>query len=365
MVDAIYIHVPFCKSLCSYCDFLSFSNTSDADRKRYVDYLIKEINMYTNKNKNMIFDTIYFGGGTPSLLNPEDLKRVLDELVIKDGCEITIEVNPKSVDLDKLKRFHEIGINRLSIGLQSFNDKMLKTLGRGHNSSEGIQCYLDARTAGFQNISLDLMFSLPGQTIEQLDDDLQKLFELNPEHFSIYSLIWEEGTPFYEQLQKGILKETDNELEADMFNLIIEKSKKRLYNHYEISNFSKENMESRHNSKYWKNSEYLGIGLGASGYLGNERYKNFSTFKEYYESIDSVERPIDLDEVEIVDLDLKESYRNMLGLRLLQEGVTPSEKYVEKFREFEQKGLLKKVEDKYVLTKDGLFFANDVFQELI
>lgn len=365
MVDAIYIHVPFCKSLCSYCDFLSFSNTSDGDRRKYVDYLIKEIGMYTNKNKEMAFDTIYFGGGTPSLLNPEDLKRVLDELVIKDGCEITIEVNPKSVDLEKLKRFREIGINRLSIGLQSFNDKMLKILGRGHNSSEGIQCYLDAREAGFDNISLDLMFSLPGQTIEQLDDDLQKLFELNPEHFSIYSLIWEEGTPFYEQLQKGILKETDNELEADMFNLIIEKSKKRLYNHYEISNFSKENMESKHNSKYWKNSQYLGIGLGASGYVGNERYKNFSTFEEYYESIDSVERPIDLDEVEIVDLDLKEAYRNMLGLRLLQEGVTPSEKFFEKFKELEQKGLLKKVKDKYVLTKDGLFFANDVFQELI
>lgn len=397
MLDAIYIHIPFCNTLCNYCDFLSFSNTTRDERKKYVDYLIKEIKMYTDKNKTqnlkgdsnlnpnlnsesgVEFDTVYFGGGTPSILDPEDLKRILDVLKIKEGCEITLEVNPKSVDFNKLKKFRDIGINRLSIGIQSFNDEKLKVLGRAHKSFEGEQCYLDAREAGFKNISLDLIFSLPDQTLEGLEQDLEKLFSLEPEHFSIYSLIWEEGTPFYEDLKKGVLKESDNDLEAEMFNLIIEKSKKKMYNHYEVSNFAKKNYESRHNSKYWRNSEYLGIGLGASGYIDNLRYKNFSDFQEYYMYIDSNKKPLDPDEIEIVDAELKEVYRNILGLRLLQEGVTPSEKYFGKFKKLEEEGFLKKVgnvseelgvnEDseviRYILTEKGLLLANDVFQELI
>lgn len=383
MLDAIYIHIPFCNTLCNYCDFLSFSNTTIDERKKYVDYLIKEIKMYTDKNNapnNALnnapifkFDTVYFGGGTPSILEPEDLKRILNVLNIKEGCEITLEVNPKSVDFNKLKKFRDIGINRLSIGIQSFNDEKLKVLGRAHKSYEGKQCYLDARAAGFENISLDLMFSLPNQTLEELEQDLEKLFSLEPEHFSIYSLIWEEGTPFYEALQKGILKESDNDLEAEMFNLIIEKSKKKMYNHYEVSNFAKKNYESRHNTKYWKNFEYLGIGLGASGYIDNLRYKNFSDFQEYYLYIDNNKKPVDPDEIETVDADLKEVYRNILGLRLLQEGVTPSEKYLEKFQKLEEEGFLKKVDNisknseisRYILTNRGLLLANDVFQELI
>lgn len=397
MLDAIYIHIPFCNTLCNYCDFLSFSNTTRDERKKYVDYLIKEIKMYTDKNKTqnskvdsnlnhdlnseseVEFDTVYFGGGTPSILDPEDLKKILDVLNIKEGCEITLEVNPKSVDFNKLKKFRDIGINRLSIGIQSFNDDKLKVLGRAHKSFEGEQCYLDAREAGFKNISLDLIFSLPDQTLEGLEQDLEKLFSLEPEHFSIYSLIWEEGTPFYEDLKKGVLKESDNDLEAEMFNLIIEKSKKKMYNHYEVSNFAKKNYESRHNSKYWRNCQYLGVGLGASGYIDNLRYKNFSDFQEYYMYIDSNKKPVDPDEIETVDAELKELYRNILGLRLLKEGVTPSEKYFEKFKKLEEEGFLKKVgnvreelgvnEDsevsRYILTEKGLLLANDVFQELI
>ena len=217
MVDAIYIHVPFCVKKCDYCDFLSFQSNAD-ERKRYVDFLIKEIRMYPKYK----YDTVYFGGGTPSLLETEDIKRILSELDINENAEITLEANPKTVDLEKLKNLKSIGINRLSMGIQSFNEKFLKKLGRLHNSQEGIEAYKMAREVGFENISLDLMFSLPEQTLEEVEEDLKKLISLNPEHFSIYSLIWEPDTKFFEKLESGEYKETDNELEAQMYEFIID-----------------------------------------------------------------------------------------------------------------------------------------------
>ena len=201
MADAIYIHVPFCVKKCDYCDFLSFQSTKE-ERKKYVEFLIKEIRMYPKYK----YDTVYFGGGTPSLLEPCDVRLILDELDIKEDAEITLEANPKTVDYEKLKGFREAGINRLSMGIQSFFDKFLKVLGRLHNSNEGEEAYFTARKAGFENISLDLMFSLPNQNIEDVKKDLEKMISLNPEHFSIYSLIWEPETKFFEKLEKGGLQ---------------------------------------------------------------------------------------------------------------------------------------------------------------
>ncbi|MGL6063943.1 MAG: radical SAM family heme chaperone HemW [Fusobacteriaceae bacterium] len=358
-MDAIYIHIPFCNSLCNYCDFLSFSGTKKEDRKKYVDYILKEIDLYPNFN----FNTVYFGGGTPSLLEIEDIERILGKLKIDKKAEVTLEINPKTVDLEKLLKLKKIGINRISIGVQSFNNENLKMLGRLHSAEIAIDTYKQARVAGFKEISLDVIFSLPGQKIEDLERDLEQLFLLNPEHFSIYSLIWEENTPFYEKLKKGELKETDNDEEADMFELIISKAKQNNYIHYEISNFSKVGFQAKHNSKYWENKEYLGVGLGASGYFEDIRYKNVSGFLEYYDKIDMREKPIL--EKEYIDSKAKEEYRNMLGLRLLTKGIKPSKVSKQKFLELLERGYLEKINENYILSKKGLFLANDVFSELI
>lgn len=364
MTDAIYIHIPFCVKKCGYCDFLSFRSTKE-QRDRYVNKLIDEIGLYPK----LKYDTIYFGGGTPSILEPYQVEKILKELDFDDNTEITLEVNPKTVDTEKLKHLKEIGINRLSIGVQSFNEIFLKKLGRIHSKDEGINTYNIARSVGFKNISIDLMFSLPDQKIDELKEDLKMVFFLKPEHFSIYSLIWEEGTPFYEKLLSGEYHETDNDIEADMYKLIIDESKKNGYHHYEISNFCKENFESKHNTKYWRNKEYIGVGLGASGYFNGVRYKNTSDFGEYFKIIEEKKFPII--EKEIVDEELKEEYRHILGLRLLEEGISQSdkEKYLEKYQLLKKNDYLieKEInnEKRYILTEKGLFLANEVFEEFI
>ena len=360
MIDAIYIHIPFCVKKCDYCDFLSFQSNSE-ERKKYVDFLIKEIRLYPKYK----YDTVYFGGGTPSLLETEDIKRILAELDICENAEVTLEANPKTVDLKKFKELREAGINRISMGIQSFNEKFLKKLGRLHNSQEGIQVYYNAREAGFENISLDLMFSLPAQSLEEVKEDLHKMIELNPEHFSIYSLIWEPDTKFYEKLESGEYEETDNDLEAQMYEYIIYYSKKMGYHHYEISNFAKSGKEAKHNSKYWKNKEYIGVGLGASGYINGVRYKNKMKFIDYYDSILLDEKPIL--EKEEVDNDMAEEYRHILGLRLLEEGIEISadEKYQKIYKNLEEKGFIQKKSNRYILTEKGIFLANDVFERFV
>lgn len=367
MADAIYIHIPFCMKKCDYCDFLSFKST-EIERKKYVNFLINEIKLYPKYNYN----TVYFGGGTPSILSGEDIKKILNELKIDKNAEITLEGNPKTLTYQKLKEFKETGINRISLGIQTFNENFLKTLGRLHTVEEGILAYKNARNVGFNNISLDLMFSLPNQSLEDVKNDLEKLFFLNPEHFSIYSLIWEPETKIFKKLISGELKKTENELESSMYEMIIEKSLKQGYNHYEISNFSKNNYEAKHNSKYWRNSEYVGIGLGASGYLDDIRYKNETNFENYYDKISLKEKPIL--ETEKIDSTLKEEYRHILGLRLLLEGIFPSkeEKYIKIYKKLLKNNFIKEItfknnrlEKRYTLTKKGIFLGNDVFEQFI
>jgi oxygen-independent coproporphyrinogen-3 oxidase len=358
MTDAIYIHVPFCINKCEYCDFLSFKSTP-SKRKEYVEYLKKEIKLYPEFD----YDTVYFGGGTPSLLDPLEIKEILELLHIKENAEVTLEVNPKSVNFEKLRAFRDAGINRLSIGVQSFDPYYLKLIGRLHTDIEAEEIYREARKAGFDNISLDLMFSLPGQSIEDVKKDLIKITGLRPEHISIYSLIWEEGTSLYEKLLKGELKETDNEIEAKMYELIIEFLKSEGYIHYEVSNFSLPGNEARHNTKYWENKEYLGAGLGASGYIGNQRYKNAVNFKDYYGKIDNNKKPYE--EVEVLNEKEKEEYRYILGLRLLEKGVEADGEYNNKCLKLEKKGYLTKKSGRYILTPKGLMIANDVFEEFI
>ncbi|TDT68109.1 anaerobic coproporphyrinogen III oxidase [Hypnocyclicus thermotrophus] len=357
MVDAIYIHIPFCQRKCYYCDFLSFSNMND-EIDNYVEHLIKEINLYPKYN----FDTIYFGGGTPSLLSPKHINKILENLNFNSNSEITLEVNPITVNYDKLKQFKNSGINRLSIGIQSFDNKILKLLGRLHDDKKAISTYYDARKAGFDNISVDLMFAIPNQTLKILNNDLNILKNLNPEHISIYSLIWEEGTKFWEMKEKHILMPLSNEIEADMYKKIIDFLTKNNYIHYEISNFSKQNFEARHNSKYWENKEYIGVGLGSSGYYNRFRYKNVCFLDKYYGIINISDLPI----IEKEIIDKKDSFKYILGLRLLNKGISPREdKYIKICNDLVKKEFLTNTNNKYFLTKKGIFYANDVFLEFI
>lgn len=354
----IYLHIPFCLNKCLYCDFLSFASTIE-QREKYVDTIIKEINLYPKFK----YKTVYFGGGTPSLLNIEHIQKILNSLNIDKNAEITLEINPKTVDFNKLKQFKQIGINRLSIGIQSFNNKYLKLLGRVHNSFEAINTFEMARKVGFDNISLDLMFALPEQNLNDLKNDLKILFSLKPEHISIYSLIWEEGTEFFKKLKSGYFSKISNDLEASMYELIMDEMEKNGYIHYEISNFSLPNKRAEHNTNYWKNLEYIGVGLGASGYYNNIRYKNFSTFSKYLQQILEFKKPIE--ESEFIDTQENEIYEYILGLRIIPNGINPKGKFIDICNNLVNRKLLMKNGSTYKLSRTGILLANDVFDKFI
>ena len=455
-VDAIYIHIPFCDKKCEYCDFCTFVRMEKEYRK-YVDYLIREIRMYPKFK----YDTIYFGGGTPSLLPVGMIKEIMDELDWTGNAEITLELNPTDMTLEKLKEIREIGINRLSIGIQSFQNHVLDFIGRQHSSDDAVNVYKMARKAGFNNITVDLMFGIPNQSIEDLQKDLNILKELKPENVSIYSLIWEEGTVFWSKLQKGILSEIDQDVEAQMYEMIIEFFNENGYCHYEISNFARidENFEEnrninkncnleqridfqnfseikkneetlkneifknietfemikerqknggRHNLKYWRNKKFIGVGMSAAAYYGENRHSNVRTFNRYYKFLDNKELPIDENTIEIVDKIESEKLSRMLGLRLIQEGIgyfederveklikngllekfivkkvdfsEKREQKIEKFIDTKEKEIKNKVKNneffdekmaektyeiRLRLTKRGMLLANDVFVEFI
>ncbi len=353
--DAAYIHIPFCLHKCEYCDFTSFSGKMNW-KEAYLKALLKEITLY----EHSYYDTIYFGGGTPSLLEGKEISEILKLLPHDDKTEITLECNPKTLNFKKLQEYHQVGINRLSIGIQSLEEKYLKILGRLHSVEEAKDVFQKAREAGFQNISVDMMFSLPNQTLEEVERDVREFLKLHPEHISIYSLIWEENTPFFKKLEQGIYHRTENVLEATMYQRIIEMMKIKDYAHYEISNFAKENYTSRHNQKYWKNQKYLGLGLGASGYLGEIRYTNCSDFASYFSCIEKGQLP--REEEEILNQEMKEQYQYLLAFRQLNDWLQPSGKYMDICNTLYQKGYLTKREKEYKITEKGLFFFNDMLE---
>ena len=358
-----YIHIPFCERKCNYCDFTSITST-EQKIDEYIEYLLKELEIYKRKvDIKEKQKTIYFGGGTPSLLSIENLKKILSQFYFDENTELTVEVNPKTVDKNKLIAYKELGINRLSIGIQTFNEEKLKLLGRIHSSEEAINTYKLARNIGFKNMSVDLMFALPNQTLEMLKHDLEKVIELNPEHISIYSLIWEEGTKFYRDLKAGKLQEADNDLEATMYEYIINFLVEKGYIHYEISNFCKPGFQAKHNSIYWENKNYLGIGLSSAGYLSNERYKNFFNLKDYYKKLDKDILPVE--EKEILTEEDTEIYRYLVGFRLLNNEITPKGKYQEKCEKLFLDGYLNSKNKGYVLSHKGLMVFNDVMTELL
>jgi oxygen-independent coproporphyrinogen III oxidase len=358
--SSIYIHIPFCIKKCSYCDFLSYS-TSEDEKIKYMRYLQKEIENY----KELEYDTVYIGGGTPSVIDEEEIEKILKKLKILKNAEVTIEVNPGTVNFEKLKKYKEMGINRISMGCQSFEDEMLKVTGRIHTAEEALKCYEDIRMAGFTNINIDLMFALPGQTVEMVKNSLEIACKLNPEHISIYSLIWEDGTELDKRRIKKEVEPKKEEEEAEMYEIIIEYLTVKGYNHYEISNFSKIGFESKHNLKCWRNEEYIGAGVGASGYIDKIRYKNQDTLENYYKSVENKEF-MHMEE-EVIEKKEEEEYKYILGFRKIIEGVkVTGEKNISIAEKLCRQELLEKIENgNYRVTKRGIFTANYIFEEFL
>lgn len=285
MSAGIYIHIPFCKQKCLYCDFVS-AKGCDRDMELYEEALLKEIE---STEIDEPVDSVFFGGGTPSVYKVEYIEEILKIIfrkynIDKDIAEITIEVNPGTVDYDKLKRYRAAGINRISIGLQSADNEELKLLGRIHTYEKFVETYTEARRAGFNNINIDLMSAIPYQTVNSFMETLKKVVKLNPEHISAYSLIIEEGTPFYNKYgENGKLSDAipSEETDREMYHMTKTFLKENGYERYEISNYSKKGYECKHNIKYWSRDNYYGFGVAAASLVNNLRYSNISDRDKY------------------------------------------------------------------------------------
>lgn len=368
--SGIYIHIPFCIKKCKYCDFLSFECN---DFEAYTDALIRETDSLEYKKE---VDSIFFGGGTPTLLGTEKIKRVLERLYerfnISDDCEITIEANPGTVKKADFAEYKKMGINRVSIGLQSANNEELKVLGRIHTYEEFLKSYDYMRSAGINNINIDIMSAVPNQTIASYEKTLNEVVKLKPEHISSYSLIIEEGTPFYKMEEEGKLILPSEEDERKMYHMTKQILAENSYNRYEISNYSIKGFESRHNIKYWERKEYLGLGLGASSLIDETRYNNITSFKDYIKDAgykDIIENVCNLSEKDII-----EEYM-YLGLRLMKGidsedferrfGRTLEKVYGNVIKKSELDNLLEYRGKSLVLTEFGVDVSNRVLSEFL
>ena len=375
----LYIHIPFCRTKCLYCDFCSFVSRNDDERERYICALLEEIKARTTKE--YLVDTVYFGGGTPSLLSVEQIRRILsavrESFVLADDVEITLECNPMIIRRDvegavpygALEYFGElrrIGVNRLSIGVQSAIDGELKLIGRRHTFEEARLTFLSAQRAGFENVSLDLMLGIPSQTIETLERSVNELIALAPEHISIYSLQLEEGTPLYRMRGKYDL--ADDDTAAQMYELVVKMMREAGYCHYEISNFAKTGRESRHNSKYWVLDEYIGLGLAAHSDFSGRRSENTKEMSDYLEGRWLLcEQEIDEGEREFEFL--------MLGLRTARGisreeffdrfGLDFDEKYGKRIEKFKKMGYFCEKNDRIALTERGFEVSNAILSEIL
>ena len=350
----LYVHIPFCERKCAYCDFLSFPAGEDTKAK-YVNALKHEIAAASGAFKGKIIRSVFFGGGTPTVLQKEFTAEILNMLfrafMIRKDAEITIECNPGTSDREKLEYLKNAGINRISIGAQSFDDAKLREIGRIHDQAAIYRCVDDAKEAGFRNINIDLISALPYQTLEDWTLDLKKAAALKPQHISAYSLILEEGTPLYEN--SGGLEFPDEDTERRMYYLTGEILSEYGYSQYEISNYALPGFESIHNSGYWTGVPYLGLGLGASSFTGNVRYKNTSDMNEYLESAACPEKQRkDIEELSKQDL---ESEFMITGLRMTK-GVSLEEfrrRFKEELKEVFEAPMKKHLKTGHLIEENG------------
>ena len=369
---SLYIHIPFCVRKCLYCDFPSFSGM-ESIFDDYVRMLCREIDETYSDYRGMEVKSIFVGGGTPSVLPPALLGRISDKIFsrfdVDSKAEITIETNPGTLDAKKLAEMKSMYFNRLSMGLQAWQDRLLKKLGRIHTADEFETNFLQARDAGFKNINVDLMFALPAQSLDDWQETLEKVIKLRPEHISAYSLIIEEGTPFFDMFDRGELKETDEETDRKMYYLAKEMLSDKSYKQYEISNFAKEGFECYHNKVYWRTEEYQGFGLGAHSYSDGVRFHNTYDMKEYLRG-----EGLRMDK-EFLSLQEKQEEFMFMGLRM-NEGVSEAEflrrfgesmdsVYGDEIKELISEELLVKKDGRLSLTDRGVDISNSVFEKFI
>lgn len=383
MPISFYVHIPFCRRKCYYCDFNSYAGLEHLF-KPYVEALLREISYLACLSGPEAGESLYFGGGTPSLLPPELIQVVVEGLRenfgLLPGAEVTLEANPGTVDRAFLEALLDIGVNRLSLGAQSFNSDELALLGRIHSPEEIEKAFKEAREAGFGNVNLDLIYGLPAQSMDSWRITLEKALELEPEHLSLYALTLEEGVPLAQQIASGELPAPDEDLAAEMYCLAEELLEKAGYEHYEISNWAKPGFACWHNIRYWLNLPYLGFGAGAHSFWGSMRWHNVLDPKEYIRILSAPEiagypSPV-AREVENITLAVEMAETVILGLRLVKEGlsferfyhrfgVDPRELYGSRIEELVELGLLEIDRERIRLSPRGRLLGNEVFQRFV
>ena len=378
MARGVYIHIPFCHQICNYCDFNKvFFKNQPVDE--YIEALGKEMELAVKQSPESFtnIETVFLGGGTPTALSAKQISRLLSliakHIPLLNVTEFTSEANPDELTREKLQALYDGGVNRLSMGVQSFDQQLLTKIGRTHSNEHVYETIALAKEVGFTNISIDLMYGLPGQTIEQWKDTLEKAISLNLPHYSAYSLIVEPKTIFYIQYAKGRLSLPSEDLETEMYDVLLNTMEKHGKAQYEISNFAEEGFESTHNKIYWDNNEYAGFGAGAHGYLNGIRYSNHGPIKKYIETVQSGKLPLVHTHKVTEEERLEEQM--FLGLRKV-EGVPHrvfeykfnrpiKELYAKQIEKLIKEGLLELDQDGVRLTRKGRFVGNEVFQQFL
>ena len=361
----LYVHIPFCARICPYCAF--YKELLDRSQtNRFCQALVREVQQHA-KDRHLLPSTIYFGGGTPTALTIGQLESVLrvfhDQLDLSQLIEWTMEANPGSVSARKAEALRKLGVNRISLGVQSWDDELLKLLGREHNAQQAEQSFRILREAGFCNINVDLMFGLPGQTIQQWQATLEKTISLQPEHISTYCLTYEEDTDFFLRQSRGEFRE-NSDADAELFEMTMSILESAGYQHYEISNYARPNFSSVHNRAYWAGENYLGIGPSAFSTVEMQRWQNISDYRQYADRVLSDQSPIGLKEN--LTPEMKRTERIALLLRT-RDGVSADllEPFRNQTREFVRLGLLRRSNGTFMLTRSGKALADSVAEALV
>ncbi|MCL6471449.1 MAG: radical SAM family heme chaperone HemW [Firmicutes bacterium] len=375
-MPGIYIHIPFCKQKCKYCDFNSFAGL-EALYGLHVRAVMLEIASKALELDDLNTESIYIGGGTPTLLDPLHVDALLTEVyrrfTVSDDAEVTIEANPETIGKVKLAQLKQAGVNRLSIGFQSLDDGLLKLLGRKHSAAQAVRAFNNAREAGFENINIDLIFGIPGQSLANWAITLEQVVALEPDHLSCYGLMVEPQTALEREIASGKLSKPDEDLQADMFTYTIESLSESGYEHYEISNYAKPGHRSRHNLVYWNNGDYIGFGAGAHSKIGNKRFRNVSGPKEYINSViagtNNAFEVVDLTKDDMISETIFLGLRKIEGLDLssfeARFGCSLQDIYGDQIAELIKDGLLERNNGSLRLTHKGILLGNEVFSRFV